>query len=59
LARGRLDDIDLWSRSISDKEIIEIYTVSASATSVPKLSTLAIFSLGMIGLATRRFKKQS
>ena len=29
------------------------------ATSVPEPSTLAIFALGMIGLASRRFKKQS
>jgi hypothetical protein len=26
---------------------------------VPEPSTLAIFALGMIGLASRRFKKQS
>jgi len=31
----------------------------ASATNVPEPSTLAIFALGMIGLASRRFKKQS
>jgi hypothetical protein len=30
-----------------------------SQTSVPEPSTLAIFALGMIGLASRRFKKQS
>ena len=30
-----------------------------SSTSVPEPSTLAIFALGMIGLASRRFKKQS
>ena len=29
------------------------------ATSVPEPSTLAIFALGVIGLASRRFKKQS
>ncbi len=36
--------------------------ISASfvdSTSVPEPSTLAIFALGMIGLASRRFKKQS
>jgi len=31
----------------------------ASAEEVPEPSTLAIFALGMIGLASRRFKKQS
>ena len=30
-----------------------------SSTEVPEPSTLAIFALGMIGLASRRFKKQS
>jgi hypothetical protein len=30
-----------------------------SVTDVPEPSTLAIFALGMIGLASRRFKKQS
>jgi hypothetical protein len=33
--------------------------VVISTTSVPEPSTLAIFALGMIGLASRRFKKQS
>ncbi len=32
---------------------------SWSATKVPEPSTLAIFALGMIGFASRRFKKQS
>ena len=31
----------------------------ADLTAVPEPSTLAIFALGMIGLASRRFKKQS
>jgi len=37
------------------------YNVQAtgSSVSVPEPSTLAIFALGMIGLASRRFKKQS
>jgi len=33
--------------------------VSISGVKVPEPSTLAIFALGMIGLASRRFKKQS
>ncbi len=33
--------------------------VRASSKSVPEPSTLAIFALGMIGLASRRLKKQS
>ncbi len=34
-------------------------TVSVNSVNVPEPSTLAIFALGMIGLASRRFKKQS
>jgi hypothetical protein len=34
-------------------------TGSCFTTSVPEPTTLAIFALGMIGLASRRFKKQS
>ncbi len=37
---------------------METFTFSA-ATSVPEPSTLAIFALGIMGLATRRFKKAS
>jgi len=33
--------------------------IGRTATDVPEPSTLAIFALGMIGLASRRFKKQS
>lgn len=33
--------------------------ISESSAQVPEPSTLAIFALGMIGLASRRFKKQS
>jgi hypothetical protein len=33
--------------------------VYVRSTSVPEPATLAIFALGMIGLATRRFKKQA
>jgi hypothetical protein len=34
------------------------FRIDATAASVPEPSTLAIFALGMIGLASRRFKKQ-
>jgi hypothetical protein len=36
-----------------------IFQSAAPSQSVPEPSTLAIFALGMIGLASRRFKKQS
>ena len=38
---------------------VEVIISYNSMTSVPEPSTLAIFALGMIGLASRRFKKQS
>ena len=34
------------------------YSITATTTSVPEPSTLAIFALGIMGLASRRFKKQ-
>lgn len=37
----------------------DITGLSFGSTAVPEPSTLAIFALGMIGLASRRFKKQS
>ena len=39
--------------------LLSIDNVTFGVTSVPEPSTLAIFALGMIGLASRRFKKQS
>jgi hypothetical protein len=38
---------------------IDNISVTVDATDVPEPSTLAIFALGMVGLASRRFKKQS
>ena len=35
------------------------FTEDKSPSTVPEPSTLAIFALGLIGLASRRFKKQS
>ncbi len=35
------------------------FQITTSSASVPEPSTLAIFALGMIGLASRRFNKQS
>jgi hypothetical protein len=44
----------------SDDNISDFLTITvASSVSVPEPSTLAIFALGMIGLASRRLKKQS
>ncbi|MBA6293637.1 PEP_CTERM-anchored TLD domain-containing protein [Colwellia sp. MB3u-70] len=50
----------LGGAGLSQFKLLELETVTfAQATDVPEPSTLAIFALGMIGLASRRFKKQS
>jgi hypothetical protein len=50
-------------RSNNSAEILALSNTAvlytASSTSVPEPTTLAIFALGLIGLASRRFKKQS
>jgi hypothetical protein len=48
------DQRNSWNTSWIDG----VSTTITSAPSVPEPSTLAIFALGMIGLASRRFKKQ-
>jgi len=45
-------------KSHSDGDYDDII-IAMRATSVPEPSTLAIFALGMMGLASRRFKKQA
>jgi hypothetical protein len=53
---------DIWSGNIDGSVSVfsDINTWSAfiQATHVPEPSTLAVFCLGLIGLASRRFKKQ-
>lgn len=45
---------------VYDAPVVSYMFVSDGATTkVPEPSTLAVFALGMIGLASRRFKKQS
>ncbi len=46
-------------KAISGDFGLSIGEFQAFGTKVPEPSTLAIFALGMIGLASRRFKKQS
>ena len=38
---------------------LQVNNATLAVTNVPEPSTLAIFALGMIGLASRKFKKQS
>jgi len=40
-------------------QVRELSDNTASAQAVPEPSTLAIFALGLMGLASRRFKKQA
>jgi hypothetical protein len=44
--------------SLSSNDGMGIYLVREDAESVPEPSTLAIFALAIMGLASRRFKKQ-
>jgi hypothetical protein len=47
------------SQSVSQLGGFSLVIGKSGFTAVPEPSTLAIFALGMIGLASRRFKKQS
>jgi hypothetical protein len=49
----------LRMNTTSENTSIHELTLHGETTSVPEPSTLAIFAFGMIGLASRRFKKQS
>jgi hypothetical protein len=54
-----LGNISTTSDDLSNHHENYISGVYVRSTSVPEPATLAIFALGMIGLATRRFKKQA
>jgi len=47
----------LGANRVSNPDAAQVNLVVNYTTSVPEPSTLAIFALGMIGLASRRFKK--
>ena len=49
---GKVDDIQVYDTAL-DKAGVQ------SLIAVPEPSTLAIFALGMMGLVSHRFKKQS
>ena len=50
--------VALYSSNGNVTAAIDRTTFQENATSVPEPSTLAIFALGIMGLASRRFKKQ-
>jgi hypothetical protein len=54
-----LGDANTSSGDYSNSHSNNVSGVYVRSTSVPEPATLAIFALGMIGLATRRFKKQA
>jgi hypothetical protein len=47
------------NQPVSSHGFERIFHIDLVAVDVPEPSTLAIFALGMIGLVSRRFKKQS
>ena len=51
--------IGLYSSNVAGFVLVRDPNFEDPNTDVPEPSTLAIFALGMIGLASRRFKKQS
>ncbi len=59
--KGFISDQEIqWVQfgGVSDYPLMDNFTYGTTVD-VPEPSTLAIFALGMIGLASRRFKKQS
>ena len=59
-------DVETWAAIGStgfvtndDSTILGSYTIVEPFSSVPEPSSLAIFALGLMGLASRRFKKKS
>ena len=60
-------DYDRWSLMYKDRAYAQLQnyvgqwqaSILVKSASVPEPTTLAIFALGMIGLASRRFKKKS
>jgi len=52
---GKIDDVQIFDTSL---DLVGVQSLMVS-NEVPEPSTLAIFALGMIGLASRRLKKKS
>jgi hypothetical protein len=53
--RGVISEVGLWDHALS---VSEIANYNDNGVAVPEPSTLAIFAIGLMGLASRRFKKQ-
>ena len=58
--RTAIDSNATWiwtSKAYDDNNVY--FSAAITATDVPEPSTLAIFALGLMGLVSRRFKKQA
>ena len=53
------DKLYYYDHNSGSGSTLSAYSLQSNSQEVPEPSTLAIFALGMIGLASRRFKKQS
>jgi hypothetical protein len=54
---GKIDEVYIYDTALSSSDVSSLYTTGS--VQVPEPTTLAIFALGMMGLASRRFKKNS
>ncbi len=55
---GRLDEIAIWNRALSNSELIALYNGGAGAI-VPEPSTLVLLGLGTLMAACSRFARRS
>lgn len=53
---GRLDELFVYNRGLTDEEVLSIYHAETTAQAVPEPSTMALFGLGaaLAGIAVRR-----
>lgn len=51
---GKIDEVGLWSRSLSSTEVAELYSLGLSGQSIPEPSATALIGLAGIGFILRR-----
>ena len=47
---GSIDDVAIWDRALNASEVTQLYTQSASATSVPAPSSIPLFLIGLLSV---------